>query len=661
MMKSLLIANRGEIAVRIARTCKRLGISTIAVFSEADRHARHVRVADEAFCIGPAPARQSYLSVEAIIAAAQRSGAEAIHPGYGFLSEKPELAEACAQAGIIFVGPSAVCIAGMGPKIGAKILAAKAGVASVPGYIGEDQSDSRLMEEARKIGFPLMVKASAGGGGRGMRVVTSEPELAPALDLARREAEAAFGDPALLIEKLVQRPRHLEVQIAGDKHGNIVHLFERDCSVQRNNQKVLEEAPAPNLPAGVRQKLLERAVSLGRAIGYDNLGTVEFILEEGQDEPWFLEMNTRLQVEHPVTEAITGFDLVEWQIRIAAGEPLPASQENIRAKGHAIEARVTAERADQGFRPDIGVIIGYHEAARVRTDSGISSGSEVTMFYDSMLAKVIAHGDTREAACARLAAGLRETVMAGVATTIPFLIDAIEHPLFATGQATTRFIEEAYPGRWSPTGIDARLARAAAAILALKSGGQTKAAGPWASLKGFRVLAPSGGLATCRVIVTTDALSTPLTIECFGDSQYRVKDAEGSLALSLDACADRVEVAAEGRVVSMRASSHGGRVEIAVAGERYRFDIKTEMDSAKGGRGSAGSGSVISTMPGIVTEIRVSEGERVEQGQVVAVLESMKLFMSLTAQVAGVVKHVSCAAGQTVQAGARIIEIEPAP
>ncbi len=456
MIGSLLVANRGEIAVRIMRTCARLGIRTVAVYSDADRDSRHVAVADEAIRIGPAPARESYLRADAIMEAALRSGVDAIHPGYGFLSEKPDLPRLCVEADRIFVGPSAECIAAMGPKIGSKLIAARAGVASVPGYLGDDQSFGRLTEEARRVGFPLMIKASAGGGGKGMRRVFEASELGLALDLARREAEAAFGDPALLIEKLVLRPRHLEVQIAGDKHGEVVHLFERDCSVQRNNQKVLEEAPAPNLHADIRAKLHDRAVTLARAINYDNLGTVEFILEEGGDDPWFLEMNTRLQVEHPVTEAITGFDLVEWQIRIASGEPLPASQDQIRVTGHAIEARITAERADQNFRPDAGRIFEYREPPTIRMDSGVSAGSEITLFYDSLLAKAIAAGGTREIARARLVAGLRKFAIFGPATTIPFLVDALENPVFASGQATTGFIEQAFPRGWTPARHHAR-------------------------------------------------------------------------------------------------------------------------------------------------------------------------------------------------------------
>ena len=660
MIRSLLIANRGEIAVRIMRTCKRLGIRSIAVFSEADRRSRHVTEADEAICIGPAPARDSYLRVDAIIDAALRSGAEAIHPGYGFLSEKPELAAACAEAGLVFVGPSADRIAAMGPKIGSKIIAARAGVPSVPGYVGDDQSDARLIEEAGKIGYPVMVKASAGGGGRGMRPVTSEAELAAALDIARREAEAAFGDPALLIEKLVQRPRHLEVQIAGDKHGNIVHLFERDCSVQRNNQKVLEEAPAPNLPEPVRRKLLDQAIALAKAIGYDNLGTVEFILEQGLDEPWFLEMNTRLQVEHPVTEAITGFDLVEWQIRIAAGEALPARQDEIRARGHAIEARITAERADEGFRSDIGRISAYREPSTVRIDSGIFAGSEVTMFYDSMLAKVIAHAATREEACTRLAAGLRETVMAGVSTTIPFLVDCLDHALFRSSSATTRFIDEAFPDKWSPSRDFEPIARAVAVVSTLGTMRKGGRASPWSSLTGFRVLQPSGGDAAYQSIVEGDQSKTLVTIVRIGDGRYRSIEDGDPIELSICDRGSELEVTSDGRIVHMHTAVEGARIDVAVGRERYTFSVMSKVDQAKATGTGSGSGTILSKMPGIVTEIRVSPGDRVEPGQVVAVLESMKLFISLTAEVAGVVTDVSCTEGQTVPAGTRLLVIEEA-
>ncbi|BCB21221.1 biotin carboxylase N-terminal domain-containing protein [Bosea sp. ANAM02] len=663
MIGSLLIANRGEIAVRIMRTCRRLGIHTVAVFSDADRDALHVAYADEAVRIGPAAARDSYLRAEAIMEAAARSGADAIHPGYGFLSEKPDLPLLCRQAGRIFVGPSAECITAMGPKIGSKLIAEKAGVPSVPGYAGAEQSNAALTDAAARIGYPVMIKASAGGGGKGMRRVFSAAELMPALEMARAEAQAAFGDPALLIEKLVMRPRHLEVQVAGDKHGNVVHLFERDCSVQRNNQKVLEEAPAPNLAPAIRAKLLERGVALARAIGYDNLGTVEFILEDGFNEPWFLEMNTRLQVEHPVTEAITGYDLVEWQIRIAAGERLPALQPDIRESGHAIEARITAERADQGFRPDTGRIEGYAEPASIRVDSGVRAGSEVTLFYDSLLAKAIAAGPDRAAACARLAAGLRDFAILGPATTLPFLIDAVEHPLFAQGQATTRFIEDAFPDGWTAKRPRERLTRAVAALLWLEKQAATRPAiDAWNSLAGFRLLAPAGGVATSRLIAEEENGATKLEVRLLPDGRRIVRDPDGEIEVALRSGADSFEITFENRLLRGSHAISEGRVRLTLDGESFDFGIVSEARPAAAAGGSgAGSGAVIAPMPGVVAEVRVAPGDRVETGQVVVVLESMKLFTSLSAEVDGLIAHVTCQPGDTVQAGKRLALIEPSP
>jgi 3-methylcrotonyl-CoA carboxylase alpha subunit len=661
MIGSLLVANRGEIAVRIMRTCAQLGIHTIAVYSDADRDARHVAAADEAIRIGPAPARESYLRADAIMEAALRSRADAIHPGYGFLSEKPDLPRLCVEADRIFVGPSADCIAAMGPKIGSKLIAARAGVASVPGYLGDDQSFDRLTEEARRVGFPLMIKASAGGGGKGMRRVFEASELGPALDLARREAEAAFGDPALLIEKLVLRPRHLEVQIAGDKHGEVVHLFERDCSVQRNNQKVLEEAPAPNLRADIRAKLHDRAVTLARAINYDNLGTVEFILEEGGADPWFLEMNTRLQVEHPVTEAITGFDLVEWQIRIASGEPLPASQDQIRENGHAIEARITAERADQNFRPDAGRILEYREPPTIRIDSGVSPGSEVTLFYDSLLAKAIAAGGTREIARTKLVAGLREFAIFGPATTIPFLVDALDNPVFASGQATTGFIEQAFPGGWAPARHHARLAKASAALLALSEPlADQQASSAWTRLRGFRILAPAGSAAEARLVTTEGGETTRITVRTQDAGRRFVIDSQGEMVIGLRADGHCVEIEKDGRIINGIFARSTGRVQMNLDGEVYDIGVELEVAVVAGTKArGAGSGAVLSPMPGVVAEVKVAVGDLIEAGQVVVVLESMKLFTSLSAEIAGAVSDIACRPGETVQAGKRLMMIEP--
>ena len=634
-------------------------IRTIAVYSDADRDARHVAFADEALRIGPAPARESYLRADAILEAAARSGAEAIHPGYGFLSEKPELPRLCVEAGRVFVGPSAECILAMGAKIGSKRIAAQAGVPSVPGYLGEDQSVGRLAEEARRIGFPVMIKASAGGGGKGMRTVFQAADLSAALDLARREAEAAFGDPALLIEKLVQRPRHLEVQIAGDRHGNVVHLFERDCSVQRNNQKVLEEAPAPNLDSRIRAKLHERAVALARAIAYDNLGTVEFILEEGRDDPWFLEMNTRLQVEHPVTEAITGFDLVEWQIRIASGERLPAAQEHIRESGWAIEARITAERADQNFRPDAGPIVGYREPSTIRVDSGVAKGSEVTLFYDSLLAKAIAGGETREAARRKLVAGLREFAIFGPATTVPFLIDALDDEIFASGNATTRFIDDAFPDGWAPARRHARLARAAAALLTV---GATASApvSAWTSLSGFRILGPAGGVAETRLIASEGGATFRMTVQAQSEGVRRVFDEQGEIAIVVRTQGEDLEVETKGRIIRGAFERSPKIVRVIFDGEVYEVGVAPETAAiAQSKTGAGGSGAVLAPMPGVVAEVRAELGDCVDVGQVVIVLESMKLFTSLSAQIAGTISDIACRTGETVPAGKRLLLIEP--
>ncbi len=420
MFKTLLIANRGEIACRIMRTAQRMGISTVAVYSDADANSAHVALADRAVRIGPPPPRESYLSIAAVLAAAKSSGADAIHPGYGFLSENADFAEACAAAGIAFVGPPASAIRAMGLKDRAKALMAKAGVPIVPGYLGDDQSTDQLMKEAAKIGYPVLIKAVAGGGGKGMRRVDDASAFVAALEGAKREARSAFGDDKVLIEKYVSRPRHIEVQVFADTRGNAVHLFERDCSLQRRHQKVIEEAPAPGMSAAMRKSIGEAAVKAAKAVNYVGAGTIEFIADASDglkpDRIWFMEMNTRLQVEHPVTESITGTDLVEWQLRVAAGEPLPKKQSELHINGHAIEVRLYAEDPQKGFLPSIGTLERLRLSHNVRVDTGVREGDTVTPFYDPMIAKVIAHDTTREAAAARLAAALEESQVAGLQT-----------------------------------------------------------------------------------------------------------------------------------------------------------------------------------------------------------------------------------------------------
>src|SRR5580704_13391964 len=441
MFSKILIANRGEIACRVIRTARQMGIATVAVYSEADAAALHVALADEAWLIGPPPARNSYLSIARVIGAAHDSGAQAVHPGYGFLSENAEFAEACGKAGLVFIGPPVAAIRAMGSKAEAKALMETSGVPVVPGYHGTAQDLAPLLAEAERIGFPVLIKASTGGGGRGMRIVTRPDEFARALIGAKREAKGAFDDDRVLLERYLERPRHIEVQVFGDSHGNIVHLFERDCSIQRRHQKVIEEAPAPGLSLASRKKLGEAAIAAARAVGYVGAGTVEFIAE-GKSF-YFMEMNTSLQVEHPVTEAVTGLDLVEWQLRVAAGETLPLRQQEIGLRGHAIEVRLYAENPERGFLPATGMLRGLHFPApdTARVDTGVRQGDTVTPFYDPLIAKIIAWGEDRAAAVGRLRRALAETAVLGVGTNLEFLARVAAHPEFESGAVDTGFIE----------------------------------------------------------------------------------------------------------------------------------------------------------------------------------------------------------------------------
>ena len=662
MFDTLLIANRGEIACRIIRTCRKLGIRTVAVYSEADKGALHVRLADTAVPIGPAPARASYLRADRIIDAALKAGAQAIHPGYGFLSERLDLIAACEANGIAFVGPSSQAIEAMGDKIRSKQIAREAGVPGVPGYDGADQSPETLKREALRIGLPVMVKASAGGGGKGIRKVEAEADLDSAIATASREAEAAFGDGRLLIEKFVTRPRHIEVQIAGDRHGNIVHLFERDCSVQRSNQKLLEEAPAPNLKPEARAALHEHALKLSRAIAYDNLGTVEFLVDAVTQQVFFLEMNTRLQVEHPVTEAITGLDLVEWQIRIAAGETLPRTQAEITSTGHAIEARLTAERADEGFRPDTGAIALWREPEGVRVDSGVETGSVVSPFYDSMLAKLIAHGPDRDTARRRLADGLDRMTVLGPATIRPFLVDALRQQVFARGEATTLFIGETWPGGWQPRDADA-LARNALAAAIWLAGAGPAAAGPWGALTDFRVLGTAGKPGTSHLALSHAGQSCRLKVETTGQT-FRAVAEGGEREVSVARGSDPTRWSAEldGQHLTVDAIRDETGVHLRCGAFEGRFAVALAVAAEAAAREAAGgSGDTVrATMPGTIAAIHVREGDSVAAGQVVAVLESMKLFMDLKSPAAGTVTRIAARQGATAAAGELLIAIEPA-
>jgi len=662
MIKKLLVANRGEIACRIMRTCKRMGIATVAVYSDADRDALHVATADEAVHIGPAEAAGSYLNVDAILEAARQTGADAIHPGYGFLSERVALAEGAKAAGIVWVGPHPDAITRMGSKIESKRIAEAAHVPCVPGYHGNAQDDDSLAKAAAKIGYPVLIKASAGGGGRGMRAVMKPEELSAALALARAEAQAGFGDPSLLIEKLIQRPRHLEVQLAGDKHGNLIHLFERECSIQRNYQKLIEEAPAPNLLPEVRSRLLEAALNLGNAIGYDSLGTVEFILDADGGGPWFLEMNTRLQVEHPVTELVTGLDLVELQIRVAAGEHLPLAQEQIHLKGSAIEARINAEDPAAGYRPALGAILGFTPPAQegVRTDTGVRTGSVVTPYYDSLLAKVIAYGPDRGIAAARLSAALGELSILGIKSSQAFLRDIVDHPTFRAGKLTTRFIGETFPDGWSVSEDDTDLAVAAVLWALTRESHRADASlGPWASLGAFRIPATVGRIGW--VALDVNAESRQAAIDIAGR--------DGRYAVRRDGVTDTVDAAiAGGRAkITIGGVAHdygfvfsGGQLSLNRNGIAANFAVAPRIESAgaKGAAEAGGAGRIVAPLPGLISQLNVTVGQAVAQGDTVIVLEAMKLMYSLPAQICGRVAQIFCAAGDTVPAGAPLIEIE---
>ncbi|HWZ40596.1 MAG TPA: biotin carboxylase N-terminal domain-containing protein [Bradyrhizobium sp.] len=658
---SVLIANRGEIALRVMRTCARLGIRTIAVYSDADAEAPHVKAADEAIRIGPPPARASYLDIEAILAAAKQAGADAIHPCYGFLSENAAFVKRCETAGLIFVGPSAKAVEQMGSKIESKRIAEAAGVPTVPGYHGGDQSETTLAREAGRIGFPVLIKASAGGGGRGMRRVDDARDFKAALAAAKAEAEAAFGDDSVLLEKLILNPRHLEVQLAGDRTGNLVHLFERDCSVQRTNQKLLEEAPAPNLPDSVRAKLFDAALKLGRTIRYDSAGTVEFIMDHDSDTPYFLEMNTRLQVEHPVTEFITGVDLVEWQLLAAAGEKLPLMQEQIRARGHAIEARITAERADLAFQPATGRLSALDVPHAVRFDSGVEAGSQVSLYYDSMLAKLIAHGTDRAAALSRLTRGLSELTLLGVPTIQPFLRDASRHPLFTDGNATTRFIETAFPGGWKPNVEELRSLRAAACVVWAELDNAEPAAqwiNPWNRRSAVRVtsavrpakaslhLADEYGQADAEVLVGRDGI----TVELENASVSLGRPVIENGAIKLASPSGHPFIARrDGDIVSI--TREGLSLSATI---RLRIEMPREHGSLEK------SGNLIEApLHGVVSQLHVALGDTVEKGAPVLQMEAMKLIHTLRAHVAGRVGRIRCNAGDTVPAGAILIEITP--
>ncbi|HXA41172.1 MAG TPA: biotin carboxylase N-terminal domain-containing protein [Phenylobacterium sp.] len=626
MFKSVLVANRGEIARRVFATARRMGLETIAVYSEADAGAAHVADADRAVPIGPAAARESYLVPEKIIAAARATGAEAIHPGYGFLSENADFADAVTAAGLIWIGPPSSAIRAMGLKDAAKALMAKAGVPVTPGYLGEDQAEAALAKEAARIGYPVLIKAVAGGGGKGMRRVDAATEFEAALGAARREAKAAFGDDRVLLETYVTRPRHIEVQVFGDAQGDVVHLYERDCSLQRRHQKVIEEAPAPGMDAATREAVTSAAVKAAKAVSYVGAGTVEFIADASAglrpDRIWFMEMNTRLQVEHPVTEMVTGLDLVEWQFRVAAGEPLPLKQAEIGLAGHAVEARLYAESPATGFLPSTGVLEHFQLPPDVRADAGVEEGGEVTPFYDPMIAKLIAHAGTREQALSELAGACDAVEVWPVKTNAGFLARCLEQPDFIAGDVDTGFIERNLAELTAaPEPSPAALAAAAEAAMVVDET-QAPDASPWRDLVGFRLNAPP---------------------------QTRVR----LFLHGKPVMAEASEIGA-GRSVLL---TDEDEIVVFEAGEAFVFaGHPPTADEA----GAAADGQIRSPMPGKVTGLSVKAGDTVTKGQGLLTLEAMKMEHALTAPFDGTVEEVSVQLGAQVSEGAVLAKLSPA-
>jgi 3-methylcrotonyl-CoA carboxylase alpha subunit len=644
VLTSVLIANRGEIACRVIKTARRLGLRTIAVYSEADANALHVRLADEAVAIGPAPAAQSYLAIDRIIAAAHATGAQAIHPGYGFLSERAAFAQACAAAGIVFVGPPASAIRAMGLKDGAKALMEKAGVPVVPGYHGDHQDAAFLKQKAYEIGYPVLIKAVAGGGGKGMRRVDKVVEFEAALEAARREAQGAFGDPRVLIEKYVAKPRHIEIQVFADSHGNAVHLFERDCSAQRRHQKVIEEAPAPGMTPALRAKMGAAAVAAAKAVGYVGAGTVEFIADgsKGLSESgfFFMEMNTRLQVEHPVTEMITGFDLVEWQLRVASGERLPKLQDEIELCGHAIEARLYAEDPDHGFLPSAGRLDVFNAPTGpgVRVDTGVEAGAEISPFYDPMIAKIIVQGADRAEALDLMAGALSTTQVAGPKSNLAFLSKLINHPAVREGGFDTGLIDRDLASLTAGTVGPGAIAAAVSAVLdAARPQPPIRADGwvdPFAIADGYAL----GGGRSAGVRVSVDAVEHTVT------TTWR----HGALTLEpLGAPAPGgVARAASGAVFAMEA---GRAVPVALVDHL-----------ARAGADEGGHRSIGAPMHGKLIAIEVEVGQTVAKGDRLFVVEAMKMEHAVVAPRDGVVEAIAARPGDQVAQGARIVDLATA-
>ena len=659
MFSKILIANRGEIACRVIRTARKLGYATVAVYSDADGDAPHVALADEAVHIGPSPAAESYLKFEAILEAAHKTGADAVHPGYGFLSENAAFAQACADAQLVFIGPPTSAITAMGDKALAKRRMLEAGVPCAPGYLGADQSDAVLTAEAKRLGYPLLVKAVAGGGGRGMRLVRSDSELQPGIEGARREATSAFGDGTLMLERLIDNGRHIEIQVFADTHGNAVYLGERDCTAQRRRQKVIEEAPSPVVSSAMRKSMGQDAVAAALAVGYRGAGTVEFIVDDKLNH-YFLEMNTRLQVEHPVTECITGYDLVEWQLQVAAGDVLPAKQEDITLTGHAIEARLYAEDPYTGFAPQTGTVAwwqperalepgvqGCGNGYGVRVDDGIREGSVVSPFYDPMVAKIIVHGRDRNDAIRRLRAALANTPLLGLKNNGRFLSDLVDHPAFRKAEMTTTLIDQ-----WLENGepllqapVASHAAWAVAAIALAMQHGKNPAEG-WransVAAYGFK-LQTGDTVRAIRVLPDRHA-GLRVTVDGTASQARVVSFAHGVLRVELNGVAQ-----------TAIAVMTGGHLHLAYAGHSHVF---TEVSAFPNADALKDASRARSPVAGKVTQVLVAPGNLVQDGQQLVCVEAMKMEMWLCAESAGTVKAVHVTTGDQVESGAVLVEIE---
>ena len=657
---TLLIANRGEIALRIMRTARQMGLDVVAVFSDADANALHVRQADRAIRIGPAPARDSYLNIAAIIAAAQTAGADAIHPGYGFLAENADFARACAVAGLVFVGPPASAIAVMGDKGRARALAVAAGIAVVPGFDGAGQAPDLLVGAARDIGYPVLLKPSVGGGGKGMHVVACEADFADTLAKARREAEAAFGDATMIVEKYLAAARHIEVQIFADHAGHVVHLFERDCSVQRRHQKVIEEAPAPELPAAMIGKMRAAAISCARACGYVGAGTVEFLVAGNQF--YFMEMNTRLQVEHPVTEAVTGLDLVEWQLRVAMGEDLPLAQDQIRLTGHAIEARLCAEDAANGYLPQAGHLAHLRlpeGLAGIRVDSGVRQGSEIPVHYDSLIAKIISHGTTRRQALQRLSRALSATEVVGIRSNRALLAAVLAHDAFAAGAVDTDFLARYASDLAGKSGDPTPQTLMLAAFAAQRRAEWRAAApdpadphSPWMLTTGWRL----GGRAGQSLHLQLNG-STHLVHIAYQPDGYAITIGGQTLTL-LGTLADDGAIVARIGDTSLHAQAvfQGSALTLFIGGQEYVLDLLDPYQPPE--NRAVAAGLLTAPMPGIVVAVAVAVGQSVAKASILVVIEAMKMEHALTAPRDGIVVALNVKLGDRVAAGEELVVLE---